>query len=447
MDILEIAFRLLLAFALGATLGLEREINEKKSLKPGKEPTAILGLRSFSLMTVFGAVTGFIYLQFAALALVIASAFFIMLLIFYYLDSATTKDHGLTSEITALFSFIIGILLATGLFPLQITIAVTTLVLLLLSQKDKIKGAIDDIRRFELNAFIIYAILALVIMPFLPNSSFSLSDFKGLNDLLKNAGIRVRDIINIDLFNPFKTWLVLVLITGVDLAGYILSRIIGNKKGWLITSIIGGFVSSTSTTQALAQQSKKSAQINHLVAAAILANLVSFFQIAAIIGAVNAGFLIHLLPVLGTIILSSALIFIFFIKSKNPFKKISKENAIDGKVKIIDLSGAIKFASLYLAVSIISKIAISLFGNTGLLLTTGIGSVIGLDAVMINTSQLAGNSINQNTASIAFILANAVNLTAKSIYTFVIGKRGFALKFSTGMMVIIAASVFAYFLF
>lgn len=447
MSVFDIALRLLLAFALGAALGLEREINEKKSLKAGKKPTAILGLRSFSLMTVFGAVTGFIYLKFVPLALIIASAFFIILFIFYYLDSYMTKDHGLTSEITALFSFIIGILLATDIFPLQIIIAVTTLVLLLLSQKDKIKSAIEDIRRFELNAFIIYAILALVIMPFLPNESYSLSNFKELDSLLKNAGVSVMNIVKVDLFNPFKTWLVLVLITGVDLGGYILSRIIGSKKGWLITSVIGGLVSSTSTTQAIAQQSKKSHTANHLLASAVIANLMSFFQIAGIIGAVNSRFFVNLIPVLISMIVVSSLIFFFFVRRKDKRQNLKKQREISTQIKIIDLPGALRFAGIYLLVSIISKISISLFGNAGLFITTGIGSLVGLDAVMINTSQLAGNGINYETAILAFILANAVNLIAKSVYTFIMGKKEFALKFSVSMVVIIIASLTGYYFF
>ncbi|HLL61035.1 MAG TPA: DUF4010 domain-containing protein, partial [Candidatus Nitrosocosmicus sp.] len=408
-----------------------------------KVPKAVLGVRRFSLMTMLGAVTGFMYIKFAPLALIITAAFFIVLFIFYYLDSHSTKDYGVTTEIAALYSFIIGLLLSLNILPLQITIAVTTVVILLLSQKDKIKDVVEDIGRKELNAFIVYAILALVIMPFLPNTSYSISDFKGLNEFLKNIGLPLKNIANVDLFNPFKTWLILVLITGIDVASYILGRIIGAKKSWFITSMLGGLISSTAATQAIAQQSKHISKYNYLVAAAILANLASFFQIAAIIGVVNGAFLTRLIVILLLMTVMSAVLFIFFLKIKDK-GKANKQNQLENQTKIINLSGALKFAGLYLGISIASKIALALFGNTGLLVATSIGAMIGLDAVMINISQLAGGKVDYNIAVLAFILANAINLIAKSIYTFIMGTREFAIKFSISMIIIIITSIVGY---
>ncbi len=444
MDILTIAFRLLLALALGAVLGFERELNQKKITSHNNIPTAVLGLRSFSLMTIFGAITGFIYLTLAPLALVIATAFFAILCIFYFLDSYTSKDYGLTTEITALYSFIIGLLLATDVLPIQIVIAVTIIVTLLLSQKDNIKNIVIDIKHAELNAFISYAILVVVIMPFLPNTSYSLGDIKGLAGFLNNINIPVKSFLNVDLFNPFKTWLILVLITGVDFVSYVLSRIIGQKSSWLLTSVLGGLVSSTATTQALAKQSKSIKKYNYLIAAAVLANLVSFLQISVLIGVINGKFLVHLFPVIALMLLAAMVFFFYFLKSGDVEKAVAIEQKEDSQPRIIDLAGALKFAGLYLIISVISKIALILFGQAGLLITTGIGAMIGLDAVMINTSQLAGQTINMNIAILAFIIANSVNLIAKSAYTFAMGSKTFAVKFSISMMALIAISFLGY---
>ena len=67
--------------------------------------------------------------------------------------------------------------------------------------------------------------------------------------------------------------------------------------------------------------------------------------------------------------------------------------------------------------------------------------MVGLDAVMINTAQIAGNAIDFKLAILAFILANFVNLAAKVIYSFLQGKKEFAVKFSISMGVIILASL------
>ena len=440
MDIIQMGGRLLLSFILGAVIGLEREINEKKTSNKEGLPSALLGLRSFSLTAVFGAVTGFIYLKSMPLALLIGSGYILLLLIFYYLDSNTSKDIGLTTELAALYSYAIGILIALNVFPSQLTIAVTVMVILLLSQKERIKDVVEDVGRKELNALISYAILAAVIMPFLPNVNYSISDFGELSRFLKNLGVSPDKIINVEIINPFKTWLILVLVTGVDLISYVLARIFGNKKSRLITSAIGGFVSSTATTQSIAQESKTLHKTNYLLASATLANLVSFFQIAFLIGLINGVFLLKLSKILLLMIVAGTLLIVFFLKNKEN-RGLLRQKIGKVRAEIIDLPGALRFAGLYLFISILAKFALSLFGGAGLMLATGIGALIGLDAVMVNTAQLAGGKVAFELAIFAFVIANTVNLTAKSIYSLILGSKNFSQKFSLSMFVIVGASI------
>ena len=85
MNGFEIATSLFLSFVIGAVIGLEREINEKKSTGNATHATAILGIRSFSLIAVLGAVVGLLTkTDFLPLALLIGSGFFLLLLIFLY---------------------------------------------------------------------------------------------------------------------------------------------------------------------------------------------------------------------------------------------------------------------------------------------------------------------------------------------------------------------------
>lgn len=442
MDGFAIASTLFLAFVVGAVIGLEREINEKKSTSSTKK-SAVLGIRSFSLITVLGAVVGLLYTEFIALALVITAAFFILLLVFYYFDNLHTKDYGLTTELAGIWSFVLGALLALRIFPIQIIFAMTVLIALLLSQKDKIKNVVEDIQKRELNAFIGFAIIAVVVLPFLPNTSYALSDIPGFGEFLKNVGFTIGNIADVELLNPFKIWLIVALVTGVDLIGYVLEKLIGGKKGWLLTSMVGGFVSSTATTQSLAQESKNQSNSRHLVAAAVVANAVSFVQIAFLIGTLNAVFLINLLPVLIMMILAGAGIVLFLLLKKEKQKKVTKERKTVHQ-SIFDLAAALKFALLFLLISVVSKIALALFGDTAFLLATGIGAFIGLDAVMINTAQLVNGQVSMSLGVGAFLLANGVNLAAKSVYSYLQGSKSFALLFFMSMVVIVIAGFVGY---
>jgi len=447
MDIAHIGSRLFLAFVLGAVLGLERELNEQKTATNNPKYSAVLGIRSFSLVTALGAVAGILSFNFMPFALILSIGFFLMLIVFYYLNARFTNDHGITTGVAVIYSFVIGLILMTDAIPIQLTLVLTIIVIVLLSQKSRIKDVVRDINIRELNAFISFAILAVVILPFLPNASYALVDIPGVKDFLRNLTPMMRSLAQVDMVNPFKLWLVVVLITGIDLVGHILERTIGQKKGWLLASMAGGFVSSTATTQSLAQESRNTTKTNHLLAAAVLANLVSFFQIAFVIIAINSTFFAHLIPILLCMIFASFFILLYFLKIREGHNIEVHENIEQKQSSIIDLKAALKFASLFLVISIFSKIALIIFGQSGFLAATGIGALIGLDAVMINTSQLAGNSINYTFASLAFIIANTVNLGAKSVYCFLTGKKQFAIKFSLSMGIVIISSLLGFLFF
>lgn len=437
---MDIVLKLIITFVIGAVIGLEREINEKKILIPTQKPVAILGLRTFSLSSALGFLAGILYPNFLFISAAITFSFFALSIVFYMLDSLSTKDTGITTELALIYSFLTGLLIATELIPIQLTLALSVVLIVLLSRKESIKNIVEDIKRRELNAFISYTIIALVILPFLPNTTYALSDISNLSGFLSNLGVNLNQIINIGLVNPFKVWIIVALITGVELLGYILERAIGQKKGWLLASAAGGFISSTATTQTMAQQSNKSQSINHLVAAVIIANLVSFIQIGIIIGSLNTIFLIELLPTLIPMVLGGILIALFFLRVKEKESEINQTKIIEEK-KIINLYGALKFTGLFITITILSKLALAIFGSSGFLITTGLGALVGLDAVMINTAQVAGSSIDFKLGITAFILANFVNLAGKSLYSFLHGKKEFALKFTASIGIIILLSL------
>ena len=415
MENLSTPIQLILSFALGAAIGLEREINHRKGPNPKRSVTAIIGLRSFSLFGLFGCLIGILYQVASPIALMIGGAFLLLFLIYYYIDSTLTKDYGLTTEMAGIFSFLQGILIALQVLPIQLIIALNVALMLLLSQKDTIKNAIGGIERSEINAFISYAIIALVILPFLPNTTYALSDLRGLENFFSNIGLKDARILNLELFNPFKIWLVVALITGIDIVGYLLERFIGQKRGWLLASAAGGFISSTATTGSLALQSKTTRSSSHLVAAAIIANMVSFFQIALIIGAINSLFLIKLLPTLLGMIVAAIIVIFYFLRKKE--KDVTSVTRAKTK-SIFAITPALKFAGLFLAITIISKLLLTYFGSGGFLVGTALGAIAGLDAVMINTAELTGKAVDVQLGIIAFIIANAVNLITKTAYSF-----------------------------
>ena len=447
MPSLSSPIKLLLSLLIGAAIGLEREsydqfhrAQDKKSVVDKK---GALGVRTFSLITTLGTLSGLLRPDFPDLFMTVNIVFLVLLIAYYITGSIYLKDNGITTEMAIIFSYLIGVFIALEIFPIQLILAVTVVLILILSQKDVVRQWISDIQQSEIRAFISYSIIALVILPFLPNQTYSLSDLPGLSVLISGYNLQAVEILKIPLFNPYQLWLIVALITGVEVLGYLMSKALGQKKGWLLTSFVAGFVSSTSTTISLAQKSKTIHATNRLVAAAILANLASFFQLFILIASTNSLFLVKSTRLISLIVLSSLMATLFFLKQKDKsIKELNKATSGFSKVDIFSLKSALKFVAIYMVISAVSKIALVLFGQVGFYFTASIAALTGLDAIVLTLSSLVGTTLSYQAGILTLVLINAVNLISKSVYTWFSAKRDFAWKFSIAMAIVIFASVF-----
>jgi uncharacterized membrane protein (DUF4010 family) len=424
--------KIILAIIFGATIGFERE-----SSKQGNG--SIGGMRTYSLIALTGAIAGiFFTYNNSPLALLIVGGFLLLLISYYVIGSLMTHDLGVTTELSVFTTFLIGLLLVMDIIPIQLTIAIFVILIFILSLKSKTSQIVAGISRQELQSFISYAIIALVVLPFLPDVSYRLIDIPVLPDILKGLNVDLGQFSTLDLINPTKVWMVVVLITGIDVFGYILGRIVGNKKGFALTSFIAGFVSSTSATQSFAQKSKNSTFINHLIGAAILANLASFLQIFLLVGPLNPKWMISIAPSILIMIFTAGIIATVFLRKKEPKKQ--KETQEKKPEKIFSLMPALKFTGILIVVKIVTKICLILFGQSGFIISSIIASFAGIDAILVNLAEMAGQTITFQFAFITFLIINATNLISKTIYSYILGSRQFAIKFLASAAIIIGAS-------
>lgn len=446
MDNFDLIIKIFIPLAIGAVIGIERQVDPSKGV-PDKSGHIFLdmGLRTFSLTGLVGALAGISLVNSPLIAGIITSAFLVLILINYTIGVIYTKDLGITTEISLFYTYFVGILIGAGIVPIQVILAVTVIVVLILSAKQKIHRTVASIEQRELNSFIGFAILALVILPFLPNYSFSLQEIPGSQGLTGVVPFleRIKDI---SLINPYKLWLIVVLMTGVDIAGYFLERMVSKGKSLLITSLAGGFISSTATTQSLATQSKNLSNPNIYVGAALFSNMTSFIQISILIIAVNSILFFEGFPVIASLVVSTLIagIFFFFWNSK----KLESEQKTEEKKKheIFNIYPALKFMGLFLVINILSKLSLEFLGNSGFLLTSGVGALAGIDAVVISASELSGNGIDYKLGILGILIANAVNLIAKTFYAFSAGSKNFALRFGVSVIFIIGSSLVAMFI-
>lgn len=427
----DLFFHLVLAILFGAAVGLERESNKPNDPHVG-------GIRTFSLIALAGALAGiFFQHQYTTLGLVLVGGFFLLLISYYVAEAMHTHDYGITSELSAMATFILGLMVMIDIIPIQITVAIFVIVIFVLSLKSRTTKLVAGLTQQEVQSFISYAIIALVALPVLPDHSYKLTDMPVLASLLQGFGVDLAKYETLDLINPQKIWMIVVLITGIDVFGYILGRFVGKRNGFALTSFMAGFVSSTSATQSLAQRSKHTKFVNHLIGAAILANLASFLQIFLLVGPLNIQWLLAIAPSIFIMVATAAIITYFFIKQKEP--KDEEDTEAKKATAIFSLLPALKFAGLLIIIKITTKICLIEFGQAGFLISSVIASFAGLDAIIVTLADMAGRTITFEFAFLTFMLVNTTNLLSKSLYSYLQGNRAFAVKFLISVLIVAAA--------
>jgi uncharacterized membrane protein (DUF4010 family) len=112
---------------------------------------------------------------------------------------------ALTSEMAILVMFGVGGLLVAA--PIEIPIAIGGGVAVLLHAKEWLHGVSGKLDRRDLTAIMRFALIALVILPILPDRAFG----------------------PFNVLNPREIWWMVVLIVGISLGGYIVFRFFGAR--------------------------------------------------------------------------------------------------------------------------------------------------------------------------------------------------------------------------
>jgi uncharacterized membrane protein (DUF4010 family) len=138
-----------------------------------------------------------------------------------------------TTEAAALV--VLGLGAMAGFGELRLSAATGAVVVLALREKSAIQGFVRRLGEVELRAALQFAVLALVLLPILPPGPYG-----------PVGGIRPREL-----------WFVVLLVSGLNFAGYLARRAIGETKGVVVAGILGGVVSSTAVSLSFARQSRE----------------------------------------------------------------------------------------------------------------------------------------------------------------------------------------------
>ncbi len=205
-----------IALAIGFMIGLQREYAFRE-----KHHDLLAGERTFALIALVGALAAMIAdvfeSSFAFLGVLLLVGIFSA--IAYFIDA--WRGHvGLTTEIAILITVLIGALCYWNYLALAAALGIITTVLL--SVKIETDRLVSALTREDIYAALQFAVISLVILPVLPKESNLPPPF--------------------DVLSPFRIWLMVVFISGINFLGYLAIKFVGPERGIGITGLLGGLV-------------------------------------------------------------------------------------------------------------------------------------------------------------------------------------------------------------
>jgi uncharacterized membrane protein (DUF4010 family) len=222
--------RLGVAALAGLAVGIEREWSGHAAGPDAR----FAGLRTFTLLGGIGGVAGWLAEAGAvALAVTLAAGACALVVAAYILAARRSRSaiEG-TTEVAAVLIVALGVL--AGLGRMDIAGGSAALIVLVLSEKQRLHRAVRKIGEEELRAALQFAVLALVVLPLLPDETFG-----------PLGGV-----------NPRSLWIVVLLFSGLSFAGYLARKAVGASRGYGLAGAIGGAISSTAVTLTFARKSK-----------------------------------------------------------------------------------------------------------------------------------------------------------------------------------------------
>lgn len=227
---LSLAFNLGIAAVIGLAVGLERE----RSGHTEGPDARFAGIRTFFLLGLLGGVSGHLVAEGNALAAVaLLAAGGVLAVTAYALavrrPGATTDG---TTETSALVVLALAALAGTG--HRTIAAGAAAVVVAALFGKGRIQALLRRVGEAELVGALQFAVLALVVLPLLPDVTWG--PWGGVN--------------------PRALWIVVLIFAAVNYAGFLAHRWVGAKRGYGATGLIGGIVSSTAITLQFSRQSR-----------------------------------------------------------------------------------------------------------------------------------------------------------------------------------------------
>lgn len=394
---IDVARNLGVAALTGLAVGIERQWSGHAS-----GPNArFAGARTFLLLGLLGGLAGWLVQGGAVAAgVTILTAPALLTVAAYVMATrAPGADLDGTTEVAALL--VLGVGVAAGLgFPL-VTSAITALTLLILVEKGRIHDLIARIGKPELEAALQFAVLALVILPLLPEGPYG----------------------PFDSIRPRTLWTVVLLFSALNFAGYVARRAVGGARGYGIAGLLGGLLSSTAVTLSFSRLSRDEPAMGGALASGVLgACTVLLPRVLLISAVIHAGVALALLPLLAPpLVVGLGFVLFALLRRSAPVQVQEKHEPRSPLGLWSAIKMAIGFQVVLLAIPLVGE----LWSAPGVIASAALLGLTDVDALTYTMARLAGDGGSVTLAAQAIAVGILANTMLKFGIAIVVGAPGF----------------------
>lgn len=393
-----IFYRLVAALGIGFVIGMQREHTYFD--KTDRHPA---GVRTFSMVGFCGALTACLGVSMESVAPFITGFVVIGLLLAasHVSFSINHKDvsAGITTSIALILVYLLGGMCWFG--RLLEACMVMVVLLLLLSAKKPLHDFANKISTEDITATVKFAVISLMILPFLPNQVYG------------PPGLEV--------LNPHSIWLFVVFISGIGFVSYVLIKIIGPGKGIWLTGLFGGLASSTALTLNMVGRSHENeTYANDFTMSIVLSwavmyarlYLICVFLMPALAAPLAVPLLVPMVPSLG---------YALFIKFRKSMDHSEKSSDFSNPFKLLP---AIKFGLIFTVVMFVANAARVYLGSGALIACSFFGGAAAVDALVFSLVDMSLNaSITCRELILSLLMASLANTVVKGALVFFLGAK------------------------
>jgi uncharacterized membrane protein (DUF4010 family) len=410
----EILLNLGVALGIGLLIGAERERSKTNGQNGGAQngnaqgDNALAGIRTFTIASILGAITAWMnfWLLFAT---VICVAMFAAVAFYVRRD----ERLGLTTEVSLLFTIVLG---ALSMAAPVLAAALAVFAAILLSAKAPIHGfVLGVLTKEELNDFLILAGATLIILPLIPNTS--MGPFEAIN--------------------PSHLWTIVILVMTIGALGHLALRMIGGRIGLPLVGLVSGFISSIATISAMGHRARETPSLSgSAVAGAVLSSFSTILQMTLILTAISHPTLNALAMPL--IFGGLAILVCGGVLTLNAMHQAVKDD--DKLSQSFSVKTAFYMAGLIALVLVVSAALNHWFGQTGLVLGSGLVGLVDAHSPVVSIASLVANyQISLDNAALPILAAFTCNAFAKAMVATASGGKVFALQVVPSLLIQVIA--------